>query len=62
MNEALDLYEKEDKVTSIHGYVYPVKEELPETFFFTWCRLLGLGNLERGWVCLNQMGENCWEN
>ena len=33
MNEALDLYEKEEKVISIHGYVYPVKRTLPETFF-----------------------------
>ena len=33
MNEGLDIYENDDKVISIHGYVYPVKEKLPETFF-----------------------------
>src|SRR3989304_1363090 len=33
MNEALSLYEKEEDVISIHGYVYPVKKKLPETFF-----------------------------
>lgn len=32
MNEALDFYEKEEQVISIHGYIYPVKQKLPETF------------------------------
>ena len=32
MNEGLALYEPEERVISIHGYVYPVKAELPETF------------------------------
>lgn len=31
MNEALDFYEKEEQVISIHGYIYPVKQKLPET-------------------------------
>ena len=33
MNDALDLYQKEDKVMHVSGYMYPVKKELPETFF-----------------------------
>lgn len=32
MNEALDFYEKEEQIVCIHGYVYPVKRKLPETF------------------------------
>ena len=37
MNEALDFYENEKKVISIHGYVYPVRKSLPETFFYKRC-------------------------
>ena len=33
MNDALEFYKDEEKVISIHGYMYPVKAELPETFF-----------------------------
>ena len=32
MNEALEMYENEESVASIHGYIYPI-EGLPETFF-----------------------------
>lgn len=32
MNDALHLYKSDDRVASIHGYVYPIKG-LPETFF-----------------------------
>ncbi len=34
MIDGLEKYQNDDRVISIHGYVYPVKEELPETFFF----------------------------
>ena len=33
MNEALEKYADDDRVVSIHGYVYPVKQSLPEAFF-----------------------------
>ncbi len=33
MNDALTLYQAEKTVASIHGYTYPLKIELPETFF-----------------------------
>jgi len=33
MNEALDLYEKYEKVMYISGYMFPVKAKLQETFF-----------------------------
>lgn len=32
MNEALNRYEDNKDIVSIHGYVYPHKEKLPETF------------------------------
>jgi hypothetical protein len=49
MNEGLELYENDDRVISIHGYVYPVKEKLPETFFLKGADCLGWGTWKRGW-------------
>jgi hypothetical protein len=43
MNQALELYEKEDRVISIHGYIYPVRRDVPDTFF-----LIDPGSL--GWA------------
>ena len=48
MNEALEFYENEDKVISMHAYIFPVKGELPESFFHEGCWLLGVGNMEAG--------------
>lgn len=49
MNDALDLYESEEKVISIHGYVYPVKKPLPETFFLPGADCWGWATWKRGW-------------
>lgn len=49
MNEALDFYEKEEQVVSIHGYVYPVKRPLPETFFIKGADCWGWATWKRGW-------------
>lgn len=34
MNEALDLYESDEKVMHVSAYMYPHKKKLPDTFFF----------------------------
>lgn len=49
MNEALDLYEKEEQVACIHGYVYPVRKQLPETFFIKGADCWGWATWKRGW-------------
>lgn len=49
MNEALDFYEKEERVICIHGYVYPVKQKLPETFFIKGADCWGWATWKRGW-------------
>ncbi|WP_278629798.1 glycosyltransferase [Parabacteroides goldsteinii] len=49
MNEALDFYENEKKVVSIHGYVYPVRKSLPETFFIKGADCWGWATWKRGW-------------
>ena len=35
MNLALEKYADDDRIASIHGYSYPVKEQLPEAFFLS---------------------------
>jgi len=49
MNDALDLYEHDDDVISIHGYVYPVKSRLPETFFLRGADCWGWGTWKQSW-------------
>jgi hypothetical protein len=49
MNYALELYENEEKVISIHGYVYPIKAKLPVTFFLKGADCWGWGTWKRGW-------------
>jgi len=49
MNEALTLYQNDDTVISIHGYVYPVKQSLPETFFLRGADCWGWATWRRGW-------------
>lgn len=49
MNEGLDLYQHEEKVISIHAYMYPVKQELPETFFIRGADCWGWATWKRSW-------------
>jgi GT2 family glycosyltransferase len=49
MNEALEFYKDEEKVISIHGYIYPVKAKLPETFFLRGADCWGWATWKRGW-------------
>ena len=53
MNEALELYENTLEVISIHGYMYPVKETLPESFFIKTADCWGWGTWKRGWDLFN---------
>ncbi len=49
MNKALDFYEDEVKVCSIHGYTPPVDAELPETFFIRGADCWGWATWKRAW-------------
>jgi GT2 family glycosyltransferase len=53
MNEALELYKNNEKVISIHGYTYPTKKELPETFFIKGADCWGWATWKRGWDKFN---------
>jgi len=53
MNDALDLYEKEESVFHISGYMYPHKEWLPETFFLNVPLCWGWATWQRAWQHFN---------
>lgn len=57
MNDGLHTYENNPKVASIHGYVYPVKQQLPETFFVRGADCLGWATWERAWDQFEEDGE-----
>ena len=56
MNEALRVYEHHTEVISIHGYVYPVGAQLPETFFLKGADCLGWATWKRGWKYFDEDG------
>jgi hypothetical protein len=49
MNAALDIFKEEEKVMHISGYVYPVRQKLPETFFYQQTTCWGWGTWKRAW-------------
>lgn len=57
MNEGLRKYEDIEDVISIHGYIYPVKKILPETFFLRGADCWGWATWKRGWDLFNPDGK-----
>lgn len=57
MNNALDLYTNDDRVISIHGYVYPTEQKLLETFFLRGADCWGWATWKRGWDLFNCNGK-----
>lgn len=57
MNEALEKYADDERVASIHGYVYPVEQPLPEAFFLHGADCWGWATWSRGWDCFNSDGQ-----
>lgn len=49
MNEHLHLYADEERVASIHAYVYPHNRPLPDTFFVRGADCWGWGTWRRAW-------------
>jgi hypothetical protein len=56
MNDGLDIYEEEEKVISIHGYVYRIKG-LPEIFFLRGADCWGWATWKRGWDLFEKDGK-----
>lgn len=61
MNQALNLYEKEEKVMHISGYMYPNKETLPETFFYRVTMCWGWATWKRAWGNYNNDAIDLWK-
>ena len=57
MNEALSFYERDEKVISIHAYIYPVKKSLPETYFLKGADCWGWATWKRGWDLFESDGQ-----
>jgi putative methyltransferase (TIGR04325 family) len=57
MNEALEKYRNDERVVSVHGYVYPVESALPETFFLRGADCWGWATWKRGWELFNPNGQ-----
>lgn len=57
MNEALECFADDDRVISVHGYVYPVQQALPEAFFLRGADCWGWATWRRGWVHFNPDGQ-----
>lgn len=56
MNEALDLYKDDDRVASVHGYTYPTRKQLPETFFVQHASSWGWATWKRAWTLFEPDG------
>jgi len=56
MNEGLLLYANDESVISIHGYMYPVREKLPEYFFLKGAHCWGWATWRRGWKLFERDG------
>lgn len=57
MNEALDQFADDERVASAHGYVFPVKQSLPETFFLPGADCWGWATWRRAWTHFNPDGK-----
>lgn len=56
MNEALDRYAEDNRVISVHGYIYPLQKPLPEAFFLRGADCWGWATWRRGWKHFNPDG------
>lgn len=57
MNEALDRFADDERVISIHGYIYPVTDPVPEAFFLQGADCWGWATWKRGWDYFNSDGQ-----
>ena len=58
MNQALEKFASVERVASVHGYVYPVQQPLPEAFFLCGADCWGWGTWRRAWTNFNPDGRH----
>jgi len=56
MNDGLNCYAEDEKVASIHGYIYPLDRPMPETFFLRGADCWGWATWRRAWTHFNPDG------
>ncbi|NML40456.1 glycosyltransferase family 2 protein [Chitinophaga sp. G-6-1-13] len=61
MNEGLDLYKDDPQVASIHGYLYPLLEKMPETFFIRGADCWGWATWARAWKQFEPDGQKLYD-
>lgn len=57
MNDGLSKYSDDDRLASIHGYVYPIKSPLPEAFCLLGADCWGWATWKRAWRGFQQDAE-----
>jgi hypothetical protein len=57
MNEALEKYAEDDRVISIHGWVFPTDKRLPDSFFLLGADCWGWATWQRGWALFQSNGQ-----
>jgi hypothetical protein len=61
MNNALNIYGNNYNVAAIHGYMYPVRVVLPNTFFLKGADCWGWATWRRAWNCFEPNGNKLLE-
>jgi hypothetical protein len=61
MNDGLETYATNESVISIHGYSYPSRAKLPETYFLKGADCLGWATWKRGWDLFEGDGKKLLE-
>ena len=57
MNDALHYYEDKEDVASIHGYIYPVTQKVPQAFFLKGADCWGWATWKRAWDLFEPNGQ-----
>ncbi len=57
MNDGLNVYQEDEKVASIHGYTFPIKQTLPTTYFLKGADCWGWATWKRAWDKFEPDGE-----
>jgi len=61
MVDALERFAEDERVISVHGYVYPLEQKLPEAFFLRGADCWGWGTWRRGWRLFNPDGQSLFK-
>jgi len=60
MNDGLDMYADDPRVSCVHGFVYPVREKIDRPFFLRGADCWGWATWKRAWECFEQDGEKLY--